>query len=618
VANSHQEGVSSCLQGKIGRTMKPRILYTALIILNILVIIIFIVQFTNAAYPLVGNDYRLFGPRLIDSLLHYKVNGFSIQWYTPSFGGGLPAYPNPLQMQFSLPQLFTFFVNPWVAILISTAIYIIIGFWITFLLIRDTLGFSPFSAILGANFFVASGFFIERLVVGHADKITFPLIVVPLYALLNQKLPSWIAGLLISLTGAVLLYSGGVYIGIMCLFTLILTLPVAYLVKPSLFVWRKIASVILWGSVLSLLLCGSKLYAVTTFMQNFPRDVHDQYFVDWYKSIGGLFLQLLGVMTSFPFLALIGKSSLVYVARLEQLTGSPYGFWELDASISPSLTILLVYGTWIVLSHKPNLDRSNLLRRCIAGIFLCIAVLIVVQFSTARGFLFDILKGLPLLKSLRTNTRFVSSLVLPLAILGGKAFDYWKKGKSGLRSTSAFVFLNGISLISLWTYFLLPMNVQGRNFDIQPVLETYIKVQAGAVFPVDKIIPGMNDYEVFQAQASNVTQHYDPLLGENSFHPLVHEGSVFDIKDGFYNMTDPTGYVYPAQNNSKLFSLIPVSDYGKLVDFLNRRQPDWKLPVIQIILDWVTGLTFLVVAFALCVFLVRNWIFRHRLPAHKG
>jgi hypothetical protein len=113
--------------------MKPRILYTALIILNILVIILFFVQFANVSYPLVGNDYRLFGPRLIDSLLHYKVNGFSIQWYTPSFGGGLPAYPNPLQMQFSLPQLFTFFVNPWIAILISTAIYIITGFWITFI-----------------------------------------------------------------------------------------------------------------------------------------------------------------------------------------------------------------------------------------------------------------------------------------------------------------------------------------------------------------------------------------------------------------------------------------------------------------------------------------------------
>lgn len=88
--------------------MKYRNLYIAIISLNILIIILFIVLYTGAAYPLVGSDYRLFGPRLLDTLLHYKVNGFSIEWYTPSFGGGLPAYPNPLQMQFSLQQLFTF------------------------------------------------------------------------------------------------------------------------------------------------------------------------------------------------------------------------------------------------------------------------------------------------------------------------------------------------------------------------------------------------------------------------------------------------------------------------------------------------------------------------------
>jgi len=118
----------------------------------------------------------------------------------------------------------------------------------------------------------------------------------------------------------------------------------------------------------------------------------------------------------------------------------------------------------------------------------------------------------------------------------------------------------------------------------------------------------MNDYEVFWAQASNVTHHYDPLLGENSFLPHVHEGSVFDIQNGFYNMTDPTGYVFPKENNSKLFSLIPVSDYKKLMDFLNRRQPDWKLPLIQIALDWAAGLTFILIFFAVILYSFRKQI----------
>ncbi len=598
--------------GIISRYLNP-----ILIALNILVISIFVVQFTSATYPIVGGDYRLFGPRLLDTLLHYKINGFSIEWYTPSFGGGLPAYPNPLQMQFSIQQLYTFIVNPYIAVLATSVLYIIVGFLATFLLLRDVLEFRPFSAILGAGFFVANGFFFERLVVGHADKITFPLIVIPVFALFSRKIPAWLAGVFISITGAILLNSGGVYIGFMCFFTAVITIPIFYFLKPALFDLKKFAPVVLWGGILTMLLCGSKLYAVTTYMQTFPRDVHDQYFVSWYSSLVGSVLQLIGVMTSLPILQLFGKNSLVLVTRLTKWTGTPYGFWEVDSSISPALLILLLYGIWRVLFHKPHLDKSNLLKKGIAGICLIISIIFVVQFSSAKGVLFDAVKGWPLIKSLRTNTRFIASFILPLAILGVKAFDYWIKGKSGLKINSAFVLLNVLSLVALWGYYLLPIKVQGRNFDIRSVVNTYAKIQAGDTFPVNRIVPAMNDYEVFEAQASNVTHHYDPLLGPTSFLPHVHEGSVFDVQNGFFNMTDPTGYVFPRENNSKLFSLIPVSDYKKLIEFLNRRQPEWKLPAIQIALDWAAGLTFILIVLAVILYSFREQISRsslHRIP----
>jgi hypothetical protein len=283
-----------------------------------------------------------------------------------------------------------------------------------------------------------------------------------------------------------------------------------------------------------------------------------------------------------------------------------------DSSISPALIILLFYGIWTVLFHKPHFDRSNLIKKAVAGIWLLIAIVFVVQFSTARGVLFDAVKGWPLIKSLRTNTRFIASFMLPLAILGVKGFDLWMIGKARWKTISAFAFLNALSLVALWGYYLLPIKVQGRNFDIQSVLQTYTKIQAGATFPVNKIIPAMNDYEVFEAQASNVTHHYDPLLGPTSFLPLVHEGSVFDIRNGYYNMTDPTGYIFPKENNSKLFSLIPVSENKKLMDFLNRRQPDWKLPLVQIVLDWAAGLTFILIILAFIMYSLRN-----RIPALK-
>ncbi|MFH1524534.1 MAG: hypothetical protein ABIF04_06185 [Chloroflexota bacterium] len=588
--------------------MKQRLQYTPLIALNILVIVLFIVQYANSTYPIVGHDYRLFVPRLIDTHLFYKINGLGIEWYTPNFGGGLPAYPNPLQMQFSLTQLIAWFFNPWVAILASAAVYIAVGFLVTFLLLRDVLEFKPFPAILGASFFVANGFVIERVVVGHADKITFPLIAIPIFALLNPKLPRWLAGSIIALTGTILLYSGGVYIAVMCFFTVLVSLPLIYFLRPSLFTWRKMFPVVIWGGVLTLLLCGSKFYAITALMQSFPRTVHDQYFVSWYSSVTGLVTQLLGVMSTLPFLKLIGKNSLVYVVRLTQLTGSPYGFWDLETSISPILSLLLILGFGKVLFHRPRFDSKVLIKRIIAGICLAFAVILVFEFATARGGLFNLVSGLPIFRSLRTNTRFTASFILPLAILGAKVFDSWSKKQSGIKTVSAFALMNCISLAALWLYYLLPIDIQGRNFEVQGILNTYTQIQNGETFPVNKIIPDMNDYEVFQAQASNVTHHYDPLFGENSFQPLVHEGSVFDTENGYYNITDPTGYVFPSQNNSELFSRIPVSDYDKLVDFINHRRVYWKLPPLQIALDWTAGLTIILIICAVSFYLASKRI----------
>ena len=53
----------------------------------------------NLHYPLIGSDLELYFARLIDVYLHMKIDGiFSVQWWTPTFGGGIPAYPNPLHL----------------------------------------------------------------------------------------------------------------------------------------------------------------------------------------------------------------------------------------------------------------------------------------------------------------------------------------------------------------------------------------------------------------------------------------------------------------------------------------------------------------------------------------
>jgi hypothetical protein len=65
---------------------------------------------------------------------------------------------------------------------------------------------------------------------------------------------------------------------------------------------------------------------------------------------------------------------------------------------------------------------------------------------------------------------------------------------------------------------------------------------------------------------------------------------VTDFTDGAYNMTDPTGYVYPEVNGTTAFGRI--KDPAALELFANRRQPpQWKIPTTQKILDVLALIT---------------------------
>ncbi|RPJ22807.1 MAG: hypothetical protein EHM33_22620, partial [Chloroflexi bacterium] len=83
-------------------------------------IILIIILIMNRDYPWVGHDYAYFIPHMIDTDLHIYINGLTVQWYTPSFGGGLPAYPNPQHLEYSIVQLLSLWINPWAAVLVST------------------------------------------------------------------------------------------------------------------------------------------------------------------------------------------------------------------------------------------------------------------------------------------------------------------------------------------------------------------------------------------------------------------------------------------------------------------------------------------------------------------
>ncbi len=124
-------------------------------------------------------------------------------------------------------------------------------------------------------------------------------------------------------------------------------------------------------------------------------------------------------------------------------------------------------------------------------------------------------------------------------------------------------------------------------------------MRSGASFEVTTIRKTKEEGNNTVALATGVSNLnlYEPAFGYDLeyFHPQLHRGSVWDEFNGYYNMTDPTGYVYPEVNNNQPFALFRVEDKETLTLFVNHIQPRWKIPVYQIVLNWVSGLSFLIV-----------------------
>ena len=592
--------------------MKKTFLVVLLIILNIAVIGAFIIWYCNRTYPIIGHDYRLFMPYMIDSYLHQRINGLTIQWYTPSFAGGRPVYSSPEDFQFSLPQFLMWVVDPWIAILVSLLIFIIIGFVATYYFLKKLLGLGSLASILGAVFFVANGFYFEHAAVGHLTFQVFPLFAVIMIIFTHPRLPNWLGAVFFSFIITILVYSGLHNLFFFPLIS-ILFFPLLYLIKPSLFNWKKIFSTALLGGILAVLLCGSKIYAIYSFMHFFPRLTQDNYTTNLWTGVVGMVHQLLGTMTMAPIYHLIqGKFTIDWILALTKATGTGYGYWELDASLSPALLILLVGGAFVFLMHKPDLKVPIKKKRLIAEVCLILAIWLVIEFTLAKGIIYSYIRNVPVISSLRGNVRYICAFIFPLAVVGAVIFDNWTKNwKSKIRVLIVFLLLDGIALGSLLAFRSIPTQNLMFVCDYRPILDTYDKIRYdGQTFPIKYVIPVADPWSVFEENATNSIDPYNvqfnPLKG--GYGPALHAGSVSHIDHGYYNLIDPTGYLFPQSNNSSLFERIPVTEKAQFLDFINRRQPKWKMPRTQQLLNWTSLLTLIAEFGILLVIPAKKWL----------
>jgi hypothetical protein len=535
-------------------------------------------------YPLAGHDYRYFIPRLIDTDLHLRINGPAVQWFTPSFGGGLPAFANPQHLQYSLVQALTYVLNPWLAILVSTVVLTGAGFFWFSHTCRSVLGLHPMAAAMAALAFVANGFYIEHLLVGHLGFQLFPLSAVMLWALMSARAGVAMAGAVLGLTVAAMLYQAGFYLLLVTGASLALALPLLYLLRPGVVNMTRVLRVAALGGALGGAIAAPKIYAAMLLMQQFPRHVADDYGVSLWRGLAGLASQVTGVMTLVPVLAAGG----IDVARVEgvfvRLTGSHFGIWESDTAVSPVVLMVVAIGAMAALRRAwrepPSLSRPQVVAlAALAGV-----AWILVEAILARGLVYPFLKTLPVLSSLHVTQRLAGAFVLPLCLAAGVLLDRWLR--AGLRQSAAALLLAATAVAPL-SYLVLPARLFGPPFDLTPSLRNAAAVRAGERFPVERLAV-IQDADTFAQHASSLDP-YEPLFGyaNEAYRPQARAGEVRIVEDGAWNMTHPGSLAFPAVTGLQPFDRVPAGDRDRLEAFLARRQPDWPVPPLLRALTWL-------------------------------
>jgi hypothetical protein len=565
-------------------------------ILNLILFNGIVLTVLNLRYPLVGHDYTYSLPSFLDTAIHYRLNGLAIQWFTPTFGGGIPAFPNPNHMQYSLPALLAVFLAPWPAVMTSVVIYLSVGFVAAYYFFHQTLKLHWTAAVLGALFFSANGFSITRIAAGQEGYFSFALLPLFLIFMLDKHLPARMAAVLFGLVFATYVYSAGYFVLIIFGLSIAILLPMLFLFRPELFHWKRIFLIMAFGAAIGLIISAAKLAASFSFMRHFPRLIEDNYPVSFLSGLTGLILQLLGTQSLVPMFLLGGLAPSSYPTLTRAATGTHYGMWELDISMTPVVFIILLIFTIQVLydlqKYWPLLQDKQ---KRAAVILLVLFGWLAIEFTLAKGFIYPLLRQLPILSSLRGNVRFAGAFIFPLALLAAVIYHRWSKTWDSKKLLRMYVTVNLLAILPLGSYFLFDQDMFWMFYDIAGPQRIYDQIKAGDSFEITGIgSPEGNNTGALLSRTSNLNV-YEPVFGFELeyFHPQVREGSIWNLSGGYYNMTDPTGYVYPELNNNQSFERFRVEDKATLELFVKHIQPNWKIPTFQHALNWVSGITFL-------------------------
>lgn len=360
---------------------------------------------------------------------------------------------------------------------------------------------------------------------------------------------------------------------------------------------------------MTLLISLSKISAVYSFMRFFPRQIADTYEASILNGILAIFMQLLGTMNLLPIFKLIGADPnqlQEYIIAISK--ANEFGWWEFDMSLSPAVFGILIIGMFGFLGKAKKKVKASLAeRKWIAWVLFFFFTWLTIEFTLSKGLIYPLLQKLPIMSSLHVNLRFAAAFILPLVLLAAFIYDGWISRWTKNETISIFLMLNILTLSSMNSFFMIKSDLQDRVYDATLSEKVYSIIRLGDPMTITGIVDSEDEMVALQLHESNL-KPYEPVFGYDleNFHLEIHSGSIWDISDGYYNMTNPSSYVFPGNNDTRAFERIPISEKDKLEVFASHKQPGWKIPIYQRISDWVSGVSFVIVIAMLAVWGVGN------------
>lgn len=596
-------------QDYIFRSWKVQIL-----IFTLLAIYYFIFEsfFPNEQGKL-GHDYLQFLPKLLDGVYWFRSNGiFSVPWFTPSFGGGIPNLPNPQSIYYSIPQFLSFFLNPLLSIKITFFLFGVIGFYGFYFLLKKIFSFSTIVSILGATLFLFNGFYSHRMLIGHITFHSYMLLPFFIYFLLNEvslhnyksklRLAADInfAGVII----AYVYYSGGFHILPPILITSLIFTLIFKTMKQE-FNYKGFLLKILLSIILGHCLAASKLNSSLSFLSYFPRDLYPLPGVESFYDLIKICLQSLFLT---PDIDLANQRTTNRVFYLEQHE------YEFGISLLPIFVIPFgVFKLITKLKQNQYSNSKNLITNIILLLFLLFIPLLLNYYTPSWN---AFLKSIPFIKNSSTNIRWFSIYIPTFILLSCLSIEKVPY----LNLYKIFISISGVLLILLTNLIHDRKFYHIQNYDPNIILEGYTKLTSENIKPEIKIIGTRgklndgsiiveNDLLTFGASPINP---YEPIFGyrlENFPKGSLSLGPVMEENTSeILNIKNPACYVFPDENQCSVGDHFTIKQKEEADKFRKYKPFSFSVSVSQIVSNVLT-IVFSILSFSLTIFYFINKIY---------